>query len=270
MPSNGSEQQFTDSPLPTQVQSVISHGPPLSFNLTGSSQAAMYALVDVSGNGALYSYSITANPSQVGVASTLVCSWKTSPKLVQVQMVDYTSRTLGSSNFIQYPSLAGRSTLKTLEGMAEVARLGSSLQKTVDPLSNPIMPFNVAYGDHFNASQILETLLADGGKASMTVYNAHVDKEFPQAKNRFCHSKNRTVAEHWKFSNSRNLGWVATIWTTAIGIYAVLAALWMKKRRRMQKVSVLEAPGAFSLGRGNEVRDTEVLCVKNGRVVVRK
>ncbi|KAH9481750.1 hypothetical protein JR316_0006277 [Psilocybe cubensis] len=271
-PLNDSKQIFVDSPIPTHLRNVTS-SVPLDIDLL-QSQAAMYALVDPSGSGALYSVGLNSDPSQAGILSTLICSWKTSPKLVQVQTIEYVARTLGSSDYPKYPSSTGRATLKTLQGMAEVARLGTSLQKSATYATTPnlIMPFGVYYNINNSISepsQILETILADGGKASMTVYNVHFSTH-PQELDEKCGSKNRTIAEHWRFHNSRNLGWVATIWTTAIGIYAIVAAIWMKGRRRMQKVSILDAPGAFSLGRDYEVGDTDVLRVQNGRVVVQE
>jgi len=262
--TNGSSYLFTDDAIPPQMKGIVSHD-----NIT-ESQSAMYALVQPSGSGALLS--IADN------TPTLVCSWNTSPKLVHVQTVRFAARTLGSIDTDLHPPLVGRATLMTLRGMAEAFREGSSLQKAVSPFIAIFRYESATYNVYnqvqpaANASQILETLLADGGKASLTLYNSHFSSlaAYSAAPSRMeiCYSNNRTVQEHWKFGNANNLGWFATIWTSAIGAFAVFATLRMSRKRRMQNIGMLEVTQAFSLGRGGVIRDDEVLCVRNGRIIL--
>ena len=137
------------------------------FNVTAGN-AALYALVEPSGSGALMNIRAGA-----GSTSPLVCSWKTSPKLVHVQTVEFAAGTLGANDSDVYPALAGRATLKTLEGMAQAARnFGAVLPDGSSAPRPPILTLSF-YERAVSPEQVLATLLADGGKASMTAYNVH-------------------------------------------------------------------------------------------------
>ncbi|KAF9564374.1 hypothetical protein CPC08DRAFT_760196 [Agrocybe pediades] len=262
--------RLTDDPVPLEMRTVTSyHG---TFNISGN-QSALYALVQPTGSGALWSMALPTVGGESIPQFVLVCSWNVSSKLVSVQTVDYAARTLGSIDSLKSPSPVGRTTLMTLKGMAQAYNEGASLQAS----PNPFASFTAKHGrDAFstyysrgvntvNLSQILETILADGGKAGMTIFNVWISlTDYTWPLRILCHSNNRTVQEHWRFGNSKNLGWFATIWTTAIGALAIYTALWAKPKKRMQKIGVLEVDQAFALGRGGALRDDEVLHVVDG------
>ena len=257
---------FTDAPVPPQIGAVLSDAEP--FNVTAN-HAAMYALVEPSGSGAIMSVAVDAGSGQ---ESTLVCSWQALPKIVHVQMVNYTAGALGANDTDTYPSLSGRATQKTLEGMAQAARLlGASLQGGADLNAKAPITTLTYYYSSASTADILETIQADGGKGSMTAYDTYewqlVYVKHMAPSPPLCDPQNRTVQEHWRFGNTYNLGWIATVWTTGVGLLAVCMAFHLHRRRRMPHVSVLEVAQAFALGRGDVISDDMVLYVKQGRIM---
>ncbi|KAF6746792.1 hypothetical protein DFP72DRAFT_922295 [Ephemerocybe angulata] len=258
------------STIPPAFGRIISH-PSLSFNLS-LAENAMYGVVDPLGNGAL----MTLGPNTLpGSPLALVCTWKAIPKLVHVQMVNFTARSLSTDDAPgRYPSLTGRATLKTLEGMAQSARYGG----TIDPGSIELIRSGILdvfgtsyYTQATSTTQVLEILLADGVKAGLTAYNVlfRAQRINGQRAMRMCNSNNKTVQEHWRFGNSRNLGWIAMICTSGVGLLGVATVLWSKNKgvTRLIEVSPLGATGGFVLGRGEAIDDHQLLCVRNGKIV---
>lgn len=229
--SNGF-QSFSDKPIPAQMRSIVSDP---SFNLTGS-QVGMYALLNPSGGGGLIIVNTTGG--------LLGCVWQAVPKIVSVQTVNFTARSLGAQDSTTVPQLTGRAVLLTLQGMAAAVHLGANLDAgipIVGPLfANPPPP------------TVLQTLLADGGKAALTTFNIYFRSLFVGHQSTpgvsICDSNNRTVAAHWRFGNNHNLGWVAIILTTGVGILAIVAVIWFTPRPRIRGINPLEVPYAFVLG----------------------
>jgi hypothetical protein len=229
--SDGS-QSFSDLSIPLQMRSIVSD---TSFNLTGS-QVGMYALVNPLGSGGL----LTVNST----GGLLCCVWQVIPKLVSVQTVNFQAKSLGAQDSKTVPQLTGRAVLFTLQGMAAAVHLGANLENRRN------WKFKAP-----RISEVLETLLADGGKAALTSFNVYFATLFERLRSTaglgiaVCNSNNRTVATHWKFGNNHNLGWVAIIWTTGVGILAIIAVIWFMPRPRVQGIEPLEVPYAFVLGR---------------------
>ena len=230
--SDGS-QSFSDLSIPLQMRSIVSD---TSFNLTGS-QVGMYALVNPSGSGGLLLVNSTGD--------LLGCVWQAIPKLVSVQTVNFTAKSLGAQDSQTVPQLTGRAVLFTLQGMAAAAHLGANLEN-----KNPGESRKFGLPP---TSAVLQTLLADGGKAALTSFNVYFAPLFARRQSTagiaVCNSNNRTIATHWRFGNSHNLGWVAIIWTTGVGILTVIAVMWFMPRPRVQGIEPLEVPYAFVLGR---------------------
>ena len=230
--SDGS-QSFSDLSIPLQMRSIVSD---TSFNLTGS-RVGMYALVNPSGSGGLLLVDSTGD--------LLCCVWQAIPKLVSVQTVNFTAKSLGAQDSQTVPQLTGRAVLFTLQGMAAAAHLGANLEN-----KNP--GESRTYGLP-PTSAVLQTLLADGGKAALTSFNVYFAPLFARRQSTagitVCNSNNRTIATHWRFGNSYNLGWVAIIWTIGVGILTVIAVMWFMPRPRVQGIEPLEVPDAFVLGR---------------------
>ncbi|KAJ2913787.1 hypothetical protein MD484_g6633, partial [Candolleomyces efflorescens] len=256
---NGTEfVEFTDAPVPAQMRSVDSEADDRGQDETlGNFHNGLYALVQPNADGAL----ITVEP-QIRLT---ICSWKTVPKLIHAQTIDFTARSLEAKDATLYPTLIGRATWFTLQGMAHAARYGSSLQAVPEGTSPP-------------PSRVLETILADGGKAAITVFNEFfwpqynprkANKPQPASAPPRCDSRNRTVAEHWRFGNSHNLGYIAIVLTTGIGIFAVWMVFRLKPRRRMRGDWTLGVAEAFELGKDEKVSQEQVFCVVNGKMVER-
>ena len=113
--SDGS-QSFSDRSIPSQMRSIVSD---TSFNLTGP-QVGMYALVNPSGSGGLLLVNSTGD--------LLCCVWQAIPKLVSVQTVNLTAKSLGAQDSQTVPQLTGRAVWFTLQGMAAAAHLGANLE----------------------------------------------------------------------------------------------------------------------------------------------
>ena len=230
--SDGSR-SFSDPFIPSHMRSIVSDS---SFNLKGS-QVGMYALVNPSGSGGLLMVNSTGD--------LLCCVWQATSKLVFVQTVNFTAKSLGAQDSKTVPQLTGRSVLFTLQGMAAAVHLGANLDNR-----------SLAETGFFEVpptSAVLQTILADGGKAALTSFNVYFTPFFahhqPTAGVSICDSNNRTIAAHWRFGNSHNLGWVAIIWTIGVGVLAVIAVMWFRPRPRVQGIKPLEVPYALVLGR---------------------
>jgi hypothetical protein len=249
---------FTDAPVPAQIRSVDSEAGGSQDESLGNFHNGMYALVQPNADGAL----LTVEPDG-SQRKVTVCSWKTLPKLVHAQTIDFTARSLEAEDATVYPTVIGRATWFTLQGMARAARSGASLQAVLEATTP-------------SPSRVLETILADGGKAAITVFNGFfwgqynprkANKPQPSSAPPRCDSKNRTVAEHWRFGNSHNLGYIAIVLTAGIGIFAVWMVFRLKPRRRMRGDWTLGVAEAFELGKDEEVSQEQVFCVVNGKMV---
>ncbi|RXW13772.1 hypothetical protein EST38_g12080, partial [Candolleomyces aberdarensis] len=219
---------FNDAPVPAQMRGINSEasaGGNAEDENISDFRHGLYALVQPTADGAL----MTVEPDGPQYKVT-VCSWKALPKLVHAQTVNSTARSLSVEDAKVYPSIIGRATWSTLEGMARAARWGASLQPIFEIPAAPPSPAPPP-------SQVLEIILADGGKAAMTFFNVYAYSQRNANRAQLapsCSSNNRTVSEHWKFGNARNLGYIAIVWTTGIGTFAIVMAIWLKPRRRVR------------------------------------
>ena len=231
----------------------------------------MLALVNATGSGAYLGVQ-----SVFGGETTLVCSWKTIPKLVHVQTVNFTAQVIGDSHNDTMPPVLGRAIWSTVRGMAEATRalqasLYVSSRELFDETRIGRLPAFPIRPNSKPVSQILEYFLADGAKATLAIWYSWMAADtrssgVPKPALR-CTSNNRTLSPHWRFHNKYYLGWLAAIWTILMGIYGAGAAVWMSKRRRMQGVNLLSAPETFVLGREEAIPDIDPLCVRDGRIV---
>ncbi|RXW18897.1 hypothetical protein EST38_g6965 [Candolleomyces aberdarensis] len=254
---------FNDAPVPAQMRSINSEasaGGNAEDENIGNFRHGMYALVQPTADGAL----ITVEPDGLQNKVT-VCSWKALPKLVYAQTVNFTARSLRVEDAKVYPSIIGRATWSTLEGMTRAARYGASLQPIFETVAAPPLPPPLP-------SQVLEIILADGGKAAMTFFNMYAyDKRNANRAQLApsCDSNNRTVSEHWMFGNARNLGYIAIVWTTGMGIFAKVMVIRLKPRRRIRGDWTLGVAEAFELGKDEKVNQERVFCVVNGKLAER-
>jgi hypothetical protein len=142
--------------------------------------------------------------------------------------------------------------------MAAAVHLGANLDK---PVEIPSFHFR-------QTSAVLQTILADGGKAALTSFNTYFIPRFKHHQSTagvtVCHSNNRTIAAHWRFGNNHNFGWVAIIWTIGVGILAVIAVMRFTPRPRVQGIKPLEIPYALVLGRVVTVDE-----IKEGRQILK-
>ncbi|KJA24693.1 hypothetical protein HYPSUDRAFT_200259 [Hypholoma sublateritium FD-334 SS-4] len=121
-------------------------------------RAALYALVEPSGSSALMN---------VGAGTvSAVCSWKTYPKLVHVQTK--------SKRSTSPPARSARTTAPCTRRSPDAGRMTQAgrLFGAGANCRPPIMTLGF-YQHALSATQVLATLLADDGKASMTAYSIH-------------------------------------------------------------------------------------------------
>lgn len=255
--SNGSKAIRDAEPIPSQMQSIVSDS---ILNFKGSEQA-MYALLNPSGSGGM----IMINGDNPVVA----CIWQVIPKLVFVQTVNHTAQSLDSQDSKGVPQLTGRAVLLTLQGMAQAIHLGGTFDVNSDL---PLQPLTHAL--QVNPwSAVLQVLLADGGKAAFTRFNDYFGSQIRQHKDlagvSVCNSRNRSLNPHWKFGNQYNLGWIAIIWTTGMGVLAIVSAIWFTRRPGIRGIKPLEVAYAFGLARVVMVdgikEGRQVLSIRNVR-----
>ncbi|KIM35519.1 hypothetical protein M413DRAFT_32460 [Hebeloma cylindrosporum] len=247
---NGSK-AFSDYPIPPQMRSIISDAV-LDFK---GSEMGMYALVNTSGSGGLLIINATA--------VVIGCVWQVIPKLVTVQTVNYTAQSLDSKDSKAVPQLTGRAILLTLQGMAQAVHLGGKLDITNDRLPRP-----QTYALRVTpTSAVLQTILADGGKAAFTRFNTYFNTRFMQHQDTpgvsVCDNNNHGVNPHWRFGNQYQLGWIAIIWTNGVGILGIVAAVWFTRRPGIWGIKPLEVVHAFALA-----RMVTVIGIKGGRQVL--
>jgi len=231
---NGSK-SFSDKPIPSQMRGVISD-PVFNFN---GSEMGMYALLNPSGSGGL----VMINATKLVIG----CVWRVTPKLVSAQTVDYTAQSLDSQDSKAVPQLTGRAVLLTLQGMAQAVHLGGKFDINSD---RPLQPQTHAL-QVTPTSAVLQTLLADGGKAAFTKFNDYFSYRFRHHQDTagvsVCNNNNRNVNPHWKFGNKYHLGLVAMIWTGGMGVLAIVAAIWFTRRPGVRGIKPLEVAYAFVL-----------------------
>jgi hypothetical protein len=256
--SNGSK-TFLDWPIPSQMRSIVSD--PLLYFKGFEVEVGMYALLNPSGSGGLLMINDTG--------LLLSCVWQVTPKLVSVQTVNYTAQSLGSQDSKGIPQLTGRAVLLTLRGMAQAVHLGSKLDVNSDRLSRP-----QTYALQFTPmSAVLQIVLADGGKAAFTRFNDYFSSRIRQQEDiagiSVCNSNNRSVSPHWKFGNQYNLGWIAIIWTTGMGVLAIVAAIWFTRRPGIRGIKPLEVAYAFGLAKvvmvGGMKEGSQMLSIRDVR-----
>ena len=234
---NGSK-SFSDQPIPSQMRRIVSD-PVLNFK---GSAVGMYALLNPSGSGGLLMINATG--------PILGCVWQVTPKLVSVQTVDYTAQSLDSQDSNGIPQLTGRAVLLTLQGMAQAVHLGGKFDVNSDRPERPQIPYALRVTP---TSAVLQVLLADGGKAAFTRFNDYFNSRFTQHQDSagvsVCNNNNRNVNPHWRFGNQYHLGWVAIIWTTGMGVLAIVAAILFTRRQAVRGINPLEVSDAFVLAR---------------------
>jgi hypothetical protein len=159
--------------------------------------------------------------------------------------------------------------------MAQASRFGASFHPNNLPDPNSVLKGHVYYqaaGDRPTTARILEVILADGCKASLTAFNIHWSVQYGDvgiSAPPGCSVNNRAVKEHWRFGNARNLGYVAIVWTAAVGLLAIGMVIRLKPRVRMQKDGwTLGVVESFILGMGQSVREDTLFYVRNGKVHV--
>ncbi|KAJ7055491.1 hypothetical protein C8F01DRAFT_452914 [Mycena amicta] len=256
-----------------------------TFSLATNSPAALFSVIQVTGSGAL----LTINSTN----STTGCTWTTIPRLVHVQMINFTASALPfetrAENASTYPAPIGHAVASTMRGIAQAILLGGTITPRPDANLTTIYYFpstsNHASGTLPSTATMLSTLLADGAKACFTGYSNYFAGNFfyspiaLPASVAVCGSNNRTVQLHWRFGNVHGLGTVAIILNIGFGMFAVwvVSALAWRRRTRVKGVNALEVVDAFRLGvatgidakSGGVIEGTaQVLRVRDGRVVV--
>lgn len=248
---------FIDTFTSTSSQAVITSEPTLK--LVGN-QTSMYAVVNASGAGGILT--TDAHGALVG------CTWSATPRLVHVQTVNYTALTLGTSNTTTVPAPVGRAVSSVMSGIAQAIQLGARLDWSPD--TDPLTFWNIPSPVPTTA-QMLQTLIADGIKAVLTGYTSYWVRVQPHGAQNECTSNNRTVAQHWRFANDHNLGWLAVILTVGFGCFALGVVWYLRNRPRMKGFDPLLVVDAFKLGLDTTDAKIEgaeqVLRVRDGRVV---
>ena len=253
--TNGSG-TFGALPESTSQQAVITSSP--TFNLTGT-QGALYAIVNASGGGGVLTIGATGDMTG--------CTWTAIPRLVHLQRFDWTFATIGSDNATTVPLLTGSAVYAAVQGMAQAVRLlGASLSW------EPQM-FDFGFYVVPNTAVMLQTLLADALKGTLSAYNAYtmpmLIKSTPTGVNR-CYSDYRKLWPYWYFGNEYNLGWVAIGMSIGFGGLALFVVWHLRTRARIKGLDALEVVDAYKLGVHTvdvEVKDDRVLYLRNGRVL---
>ncbi|KAJ7224597.1 hypothetical protein GGX14DRAFT_651153 [Mycena pura] len=254
----------------------------LMFTLDSISSVAFFSVVQLNGDGALLT--VDANGSTIG------CTWSAIPRLVHIQMVNFTAAALPDETFVDkansnpdltlYPAPIGRAVLGTLRGMAHAILYGARISPRTVAKSQigtvyhfPHAP-PIPFGSLPSMPTMLAVLLADGAKAAFTAYSDVTHASV-------CGSNNRTVQLHWRFGNLRGLGFLAIILNIGFGgiamsvVYVVAGGPPWRKRKRAKGVAALKVVDAFKLGvtGGRTTRemvagDVHILRVTEGQVVL--
>ncbi|KAJ6494563.1 hypothetical protein C8R45DRAFT_927743 [Mycena sanguinolenta] len=214
---------FIDSSVSTTNQAVIMSA--TSFNLTDD-QMAMYAFVNASGAGGLLT--VDANRSMVR---------------------NFTALTLSSDNSSTAPAPVGRSVLSVVQGMVQAISLGALLSGDFTEWADN----NVNYRTNTNptTSTIVQTLIADGLKGSLTAYTAWADGvglNQTLTGVGVCNSHNRTTNKHWHFGDDHYLGCVAIALELGFGFFALWVVCTSWNKTRLKGFDPLKVVDAFKMG----------------------
>ncbi|KAJ7064035.1 hypothetical protein C8F01DRAFT_1081411 [Mycena amicta] len=283
---------FTTTLKSNSTMEIVTSSPlNKTFPLANNSPAALFSVIQVTGSGAL----LTINSTN----STTGCTWTTIPRLVHVQMINFTASALPietrAENASTYPAPIGRAVFSTMRGIAQAILMGATITPRPDSSLTTIYRFPTST-EHPSSklpstATMLSTLLADGAKASLTAYSNYFITNFIRrsgpgkvalpANVTVCTSNNRTVQLHWRFGNVHGLGTLAIILNIGFGMFAlwvVFAVVW-QMRTRVKGVNALEIVDAFRLGvatgieakNGGVIEGTaQVLRVRDGTVVVHR
>ncbi|KAJ7834557.1 hypothetical protein B0H14DRAFT_3142324 [Mycena olivaceomarginata] len=261
----------------------------LTFTLSSNSSVALFSVVRLNGDGALLTVDVNG--------STIGCTWSAIPRLVHVQMVNFTAAALPDETFADkansnpdltpYPAPIGRAVLGTLQGMAHAIIVGASISPRANPQVDHFPhPPTIPFGSLPSMPTMLAVLLADGAKAAFTSYCSYFAINFFWPKRKVtdisvCGSNNRTVQMHLRFGNFRGLGIPAIILNIGFGGLVLSVAYMLaggppwRKRMRVKGVAALEVVDAFKLGvtggrtTGEMIAgDVQILRVTEGRVVL--
>ncbi|KAJ3787381.1 hypothetical protein GGU10DRAFT_416429 [Lentinula aff. detonsa] len=251
---------------PTSSQAIITSAP--TFNLTGFQQA-MYAIVNASGSGGI----ITLD----GQGNTLGCVWNAIPKLVHVEIFNWTAFTLYSEDATSVPVPVGNAVVAAVRGMAEAINLGAHLDDGYGAGINPLM--------HIETREMLQVLIADGIKGSVqsytdycfakSIYNPNcflnnTSSQLAQAQTQVCRSNNRTIQQHWRFGNENNLGWLAIVLTMGFGLLTLYMVWRLWKKPQIKGIDPFKVVDGFDMGMHYDMSrsmETQVFQVKNRQVV---
>ncbi|KAJ7476704.1 hypothetical protein FB451DRAFT_1557478 [Mycena latifolia] len=208
--SNDTDGFFT-SIVPNGSQAVIQS----SFNSTSMpfnspsipvSSRSMSAAVNASGSGAMV---ITEDSGL-----TTSCTWVAIPRLLLVEIRNFTALTASAESAPIVPAPVGRAVYATFLGIAQAVRFGATLDATSD--------------GYPRAADILQTLIADGLKAALTAqYTEDCWQHGPDVQAclavgiSICNSHSRTVQQHWRFGDDHFLGILAIALTLVFGLYAL-------------------------------------------------
>lgn len=249
----------TNSQLKTVASSTV-------FSLTDLNTAlytATYSVVNASGSGGIISVN--------GTGGIMGCTWQTNPVLVYVQTIGYIGYALKTKPATSIPESVGRAVLSTLQGMAQAVLLGAPF----DMDRGGGGPWTMQSGSP-PTSTMLQMLLADGTRASLTGFNSVYQlKDALIGGITECKSNNRTIAIHWKLGNEHQLGWIACVFTVGIALYGLVLVWRLRRSRRAHRVDPLRVDDTFLLGVNNAIDFTvphptsQVLQLRRGVVVTR-
>ncbi|KAJ7466419.1 hypothetical protein FB451DRAFT_1369659 [Mycena latifolia] len=201
------------------------------FNSTSipPSSISIYAAVNASGNGAM----VIADASVL----TTSCTWVATPRLVHVEMRNFTAFAASAENATTVPAPVGRAVYVTVQGLAQAVRLGARLDATSS--------------GYPTAADILQTLIADGLKAALTQYSVDCSSDETRcsaAGISVCNSHNRTVQLHWRFGDDHYLGILAIALNFVFGSYALWVVWRVRKRRRVKGIDPFKIVDGFKMG----------------------
>jgi hypothetical protein len=231
----------------------------------------MFATVNASGSGAI----VIADSSGRAIG----CTWVASPRLVQVEVRNWTSFVSSVDHASGFPAPAGRAVFSTLTGISQAIRLGASLYPP--PNGYPFPPSSDGYPGAViarNAARVLGVLLADGVKAALTYYTGYCltySSRCEAAGIALCNSQHRTVQEHWRFGDAYYLGIPAIMLNLVFGSYALWVLWRVRKSPRVKGINPFKIVEGCKIGMdtpkvedvGNAVGDWDF---RHGRLRLRR
>lgn len=180
---------------------------------------------------------------------TTSCAWLVIPRLIHVEIRNFTALAAGVEDAATVPAPAGRAVYSTIQGMAQAVRLGARLH----PQSAPYLLPTGFYLP--STDQILQTLIADGVKAALTEYTEYcgpIDRsvvpECSAVGVTMCNSQNRTVQQHWRFGDEHFLGIPAIVLSLGFGSFALYVVWKLRNRPRVKGVDLFKVVDGFKMG----------------------